>query len=144
MIDTVGVDFLNPADNGIEYVERLKRVQALAAGGLEEVGQQLAIDILGDETGNWLTADGDGLGVVVLNDHWALTQLLQGPGVTAGDTVGGIGLRKEDLRGARQFGANLCDFIDLTFDAAAEQGLDSVFAAKHAARLKREAVYGSL
>ncbi len=107
-------------------------MQALAGLAGEEIGEQLALDEIGDQQGNRYPLAGDRFAGMVLDGNGAMAQLVQLARIQTRHPVTWISLWIKQLDGALDRGVPFAHQENLPFPAPAELLDDLVFARQQA------------
>ena len=132
------VDGLDAGGQPVQQVQPLEPAHAPAGLALEELGQQLALHVVGDQHGDGEALVLDRLLGVVLDQDRALPQLVQLLGVEAHGAVGLVALGEEELGRPFDAGRALLHQVDLALPAAAQAAVHHVLAGQLGAGLEVE------
>ena len=130
------VDALDAEGERVQQMQSLERCQAPAGLALEETGEQLALDKLGDQQRDRHAAVGDGLPGVVLDGDRAVAQLVEFACVEIRGGVPGVALWIKQL----DCPFDIRDQVDLALPAAADRFYYLILARQNAPRLYVETV----
>ena len=125
------VKALQPDDESIEKMHGLSGMKSSSRLALQEIREQLALYILGDEDRDELPAQRDNLLRMVLDDNGTSSQFVEFSGIGFGRLVARIALGEEQLCGTLDVCVLFPDLVYLTLPATAKARHDLVLPSQY-------------
>jgi hypothetical protein len=136
------VNALQPDDESIEKMHGLSGVESSSRLALQEIREQLALYILGDQDRDELAAQRDDLLRMIVDDNGTSSQFVELPGIGFGGLVARVAMGEEQLCRTLDVGVLFPDLVYLTLPATAKAGHDLVFSSQYPPGLELEGFDG--